>query len=58
MKLCDLSPNSYILVSESDLYIPTIGLHILLQETRWTDLRNHWNISVEIRLGSFSSGST
>ncbi len=29
------SPNSYIHVSVCDLYIPTIGLHILLQENRW-----------------------
>jgi hypothetical protein len=34
------SPNSYIHVSVYDLYIPTIGLHILLQENRWTDRRN------------------
>jgi hypothetical protein len=32
MKLCGLVPNSYIHVSVSDLYIPTIGLHILLQK--------------------------
>jgi hypothetical protein len=41
MKLLGLCPNSYIHVSVSDLYIPTIGLPILLQENRWTD---HWNI--------------
>jgi hypothetical protein len=35
-----VSPNSYILVSVSDLYIPTIGLPILLQENMWTDPRN------------------
>jgi hypothetical protein len=36
------SPNSYnyIHVSMSDLYIPLIGLHILLQENRWTELGN------------------
>jgi hypothetical protein len=34
------NPNSYIHVSVSDLYIPTIGLPILLQENRWNDLRN------------------
>ena len=27
----------YINVSVSDLYIPTIGLPILLQKNRWTD---------------------
>ena len=32
--------NSYIHVSVSDLYIPTIGLPILLQENRWTDPGN------------------
>jgi hypothetical protein len=30
------SVNSYIHVSVSDLYIPTIGLSILLQENMWT----------------------
>jgi hypothetical protein len=40
MKLLDLSPNSYIHVSVSDLYIPTIGLPILLQENRWTEYKN------------------
>jgi hypothetical protein len=37
-----LSPNSYIHVSVSDLYIPTISLPILLQEKRWTDPGNIW----------------
>jgi hypothetical protein len=37
MKLRGLVPNSYIHISVSDLYIPTIGLPILLQENRWTD---------------------
>jgi hypothetical protein len=36
MKLRGLSPNSYIHVSVSDLYIPRIDLPILLQENRWT----------------------
>jgi hypothetical protein len=40
MKLRSLSPNSYIYVSVSDLYIPTIRLPILPQENRWTD-RGH-----------------
>jgi len=31
------SPNSYIHVSVSDSYIPTVGLPILLEENRWTD---------------------
>jgi hypothetical protein len=34
MKLRGFIPNSYIHVSVSDLYIPTIGLRILLQENR------------------------
>jgi hypothetical protein len=34
------SPNPYIHVSVSDLYIPLIGLPILLQENRWTE---RWN---------------
>jgi hypothetical protein len=37
MKLRGLVPSSYIHISVSDLYIPTIGLPILLQENRWTD---------------------
>jgi hypothetical protein len=34
-ELRDHNPNSYIHVSVSHLYIPTIGLPILLQENRW-----------------------
>ncbi len=34
------SPNSYIHVSVSDLYISLIGLPILLQEIRWTERGN------------------
>jgi hypothetical protein len=33
-------PNLYIHVYVSDLYIPTIGLPILLQENMWTDPGN------------------
>ncbi len=40
MKLRGLSPNYQIHVSVSDLYIPTIGLPILLQENMWTDPGN------------------
>ena len=51
-ELRSLSPNSYIYVSVSDLYIPTIGLPILLQENRWTDRGNiqiaHRYMNVEI----------
>jgi hypothetical protein len=36
-ELRGLSPNFHIHVSVSDLYIPTIGLPILLQENMWTD---------------------
>ncbi len=39
-ELRGLSPSSYIHVSVSDLYIPMIGLPILLQENRWTDRDN------------------
>jgi hypothetical protein len=35
-----LSPNFHNHVSVSDLYIPTIGLPILLQEHMWTDPGN------------------
>jgi hypothetical protein len=34
------SPNFYINVSESDLYIPMIGLPILLQRNSWTNPGN------------------
>jgi hypothetical protein len=47
-----LSPNFYIDVSVSDLYIPTIGLPILLQENMWIDPKNilitHRHMNVEI----------
>ncbi len=39
-KLCGLVPNSNIHVSVSDLYIPWIGLPILLQKSRQTDPGN------------------
>jgi hypothetical protein len=39
-ELCDYSPNSYIHVSVSDLYIPPIGLPILLQGNRWAERGN------------------
>jgi hypothetical protein len=35
-ELRGLSPNFHVYVSVSDLYIPTIGLPILLQENMWT----------------------
>ncbi len=37
MNLRGLIPNSYIYVSVSDLFIPIIGLPILLQQNRQTD---------------------
>jgi hypothetical protein len=36
MKLRGLVLDSYIHVSVSDFYIPTIGMPILLHENRWT----------------------
>jgi hypothetical protein len=39
-ELCGLSLNFHIHVSLSDLYIPMIGLPILLQENMWTDPGN------------------
>ena len=39
-KVIVLPPNFNIHVSGSDLYIPTIGLPILLQENIWADPRN------------------
>ncbi len=39
-ELRGLSPNFYIHVSVSDLYIPTFGPPIFLQQNRQTDQRN------------------
>ncbi len=39
-ELLGLSPNFYVHLSVSDLYIPTIDLPILLQENMWTDPGN------------------
>jgi hypothetical protein len=47
-ELCGISPNFHIHVSVRDLYIPTMGLPILLQEFMWTDPR-HRHINVEIK---------
>jgi hypothetical protein len=49
MKLRGLSPNSHIHVSVSDLYIPTIGRPILLQENRWTDSENIYKSLTQIQ---------
>ncbi len=46
MELCGLSPSSYIHIPMNDLYIPTIGKPILLQENRWAD---HGNIKIAYR---------
>ncbi len=51
-KLLGLNPNFHINVSVSDLYIPTIGLPVLLQENMWTDPGyikiDHRHMNVEI----------
>jgi hypothetical protein len=41
-ELRGLSPNFHIRVSVIDLYIPTIGLPILLQENKWTHRGNKY----------------
>ncbi len=52
-ELCGYSLNSYIQVSVSSLYIPLIGLPILLQENRWAERGNlqivHRHMNAEIR---------
>jgi hypothetical protein len=64
MKLRCLIPNSCIHVSMRDLYIPTIGLTILLQENRWTDRANiqiahrYMNVELGLRVGSCFSKNT
>ncbi len=52
MKLRGIVSSSYIHVSVSDLFIPTIDLPILLQESRWTYRGNiiaHRYMNVETR---------
>ncbi len=39
-ELCSLSPNSYIHVFVSDLYIPRIGPHLWLQKNRRSEPGN------------------
>jgi hypothetical protein len=60
-ELHDNSPNSYIHVSVSDLYIRTIGLPILLQANRWTDRGNikiaQRHLNVEAGTVSFSGNT-
>ncbi len=49
-ELRGLSPNFHIHVSVSDLYLPRIGLPILLQENTWTDPDRYINgIFVAVR---------
>ncbi len=49
------SPNFHIYVSVRDfLYIPTIGLPILLQKNMWT---NSWNIQIAHRLINVDIGT-
>ncbi len=46
-KLRCLVPNSYIHVSVSDLYIPSICAPILLQQNRWIDInRRYMNVEI------------
>jgi hypothetical protein len=57
MKLRGLVPDSYILVYESDLYIPTIGPPFLLQQNRRTERRNIYvNRTQTQECGSWEQG--
>jgi hypothetical protein len=47
-ELRGLSPNFYIYVSVSDLYIPRIGPHISLQQNRQTDSGNIYKSLADI----------
>jgi hypothetical protein len=53
MELRGLSPNFHI-QTVSNLYIPTIGLPILLQENMWTDPGNRREI-ITVRGHSYVS---
>jgi hypothetical protein len=53
-ELRGLSPNFYIHVSVSDLYIPRIGPHISLQQNRQTD---PGNIYIPLRYISVGTGT-
>jgi hypothetical protein len=58
MKLRSFVPNFYIHVSLSDLYIPTIGPHILLEQNRRTDRHSHMNVEIGNAVAQFISGNT
>ncbi len=64
MKLRGLVPSSYIHFAVSNLYIPTIGLSILLQESWWTNLgsikslKDTWMWKLGLRPRSFFLGNT
>jgi hypothetical protein len=49
-----LGPNFHIHVSVSDLYIPVIGPHILLQENMWTDPGNIYSSSQTLECGNWA----
>jgi hypothetical protein len=58
-KLRGYSPNIYIHVSMSDLYIPLISQPILLQENRWTGGNMlTWMWKLGLRLRNSFSGNT
>jgi hypothetical protein len=57
-KKCCVSPNFYVHISVSDLYIPRIGLPIRLQQNRWIEPWEYINCSQMCKYGNWEQGCT